>query len=617
MDKNQKRQVHSRLYVLMTEIYEHLLTAGFKKEDIERFNPETILYHDSSVKIKKDTLKNGLRSKEPRFIFTIKEQSQIKRINALLKPEVESIILVLDEVHKTGAYKKDDEVYHDEMVKYDDSIVYTKEHAKKIINVSATAQDFVFVCDIFSDNIIRIKPGEFHTGIKDWIWDTSFSTKKDTKVSIMPESVFNYLKKKSDQELIIRHDRKNNKVDLHPYIVLCKYHRKLEYQNEMLEWFKNSVYKFSDDWTVIVYQGEGIHLYHKSLKKEPVYICTEFGEKQLSELKDGVHHFKSSQKYSVGISDCLQYLAERGVEKHPKIIIIGFDMCCEGISYTSHYSKPHNWHLTDMIAKFTSNTTVALQKQIISRVNGNHGDDIKPIIAVDLSVKEKVLHSHELNEKQLERCITSEDVKLCRDHIDDMIFFKNRVPKNFYKIKSISVNLVQNPDHKKEKKLMKSSDKSIDILNYIDPEKYKPILDEIIKRDDESKDKKKNITIKTVTTTHITITKTEVKTISLEDASVYYSIDIRRLTVDTVQHLIIQEVLREIKDRNQLNTDILRSTVNKWLLSLNNDKITDANHINGNFDNGIVPKMKTVKSNKVNGLIYWKNNGRFYLRLNQ
>ena len=628
MDKNQKRQVCRRLFKIMNNLYSHLQILNFKEENIHRFNPDSILYYDSMNKCEGNDLENALNdSYKARFIFVIKEHTQIKRINNYTNKD-NKIVLILDEVHKTGAYKKDEDVYHSENVLYDEAIVELKENSQKIINVSATAQDFLMVSEIYSDNIVYITPSENHTGIKDWVWDNAFTTRKDKKEDIIPDSVLKILEKKTYEDLIVRYDMKNKKVDKHPHIVLCKYYRKLDRQKEMLEWFQSGIGDFAKYWTVIIYQGEGITLYSKSLGSDPVYIENEDAVNQKSVFRDGAHYFSSYVKNSIGISDCLQYLAEGGVEMYSKILIIGFDMCCEGISYTSHYNKPHNWHLTSIIAKFPSNSTAALQKQVLSRVNGNHGDDIKPIVCVDTKVKEKVLYSHEMCEKQIFECISLSqigNIKLCSEHLNTLQYFKNRVPNNHYKIKTISSNTIQNPNAKKERKLLRSTDKSIEILYTIDPSKYektKSIMDEKYTQSEKEKlkishtnDNLKSAIITTTTTTTITITKTVSLPIKTIDES-YYLIDPKKLRKDSIQYLIISETIKQIIKNKEVGNSVLRSTINKWLLSTENTRLSNTNHINGNFDSGILPKMQSVESIKTNGLLYWKNNDRFYLRLN-
>ena len=621
MDKNQKKQVHRRLVKIMDTLYEHLKLEGYKDPEIQRFDSDTIIYYDSMNKFKGDELEESLNGTSPRFIFTIKEHTQIERINKYLNKKF-PIVLVLDEVHKTGAYKKEGDVYHNENVHYDESIVNLKQYAKKIINVSATAQDLMMVSNLYSDNILYINPGEHHNGIKDWVWDTKFSTKKDKKYDVMPQSVLGVLEKISDEEVIVRHDRKNNKIDTHPHVVLCKYHRKLEMQKEMLEWFQKSNESFTKKWTIIVYQGEGISLYYNSIGNIPIDIYTEDDVFQRSVFRDNTHYFNSNHKNSISITDCLQYLAERGTVLHPKILIIGFDMCCEGISYASHYNKTHNWHLTAEIAKFPGNCTASLQKQVLSRVNGNHGDDIKPRIYVDQKIKEKVLYSYEMCEKQIHKCIElsqTGNIKICKDHLDNMEHFKNRVPNNHYKIKTITTNTVENPNSKKERKVMKNTSESIDILYSFDPIKYEKIKETIHKIESDSiieKNKMKYTPIiTTTTTTTITITKTVSIPIKTNDEQ-YYLIEPEKLKMGSSQFLIVDESINQIINNKEVGNTILRSTLNKWLLALNNPGIVDVNHINGNFDIGIVPKMTKVSSIETKGLLYWKNNSRFYVRLN-
>lgn len=606
MDRNQKKQLHRRLNKIMLDLYKYLKTLKFEESELEKFLPENILYYDSLNKYKGDDLKNSLDGSKPRLIIVIKEYTQIKRINSFLKEE-NKIVLILDEVHKTGAYKKQDDIYHDDNIKYDDAIVYTKKFTKKIINISATAQDFIMVENLYSDNIVYIYPLDFHTGIKDWVWDNEFNTKNDKKSDIIPESVLNFLDKKNSENLIVRYDRKNEKVDLHPHIILCKYHRKLEKQKEMLSWLQLNL--FFRDWTLILYQGEGITMFHKSFGKNSISIINEDGETQDSVVEDNMHFFSSNLKNSIGITDCLQFLAERGIEIHPKILIIGFDLVCEGISYTSHYNKPQNWHLTSIIAKFPSNTCAALQKQVLSRVNGNHGDDIKPFVAVDYIVKEKVLNSFEMSEKQIQKCINlsqTGNIKVCKIHLDNMIHFKNRVPKNHYKIKTIHTNTIPNPDAKKEKKILKNTKTSIDILYTFDPEKYKKQKDNIIQIRKVSDLRK---------TDFIPSFSKEKENI-IEEENIYYILDLDSLKEGSMQFMIVDGVIKYILKNNMCNQKILRMDIINSLLSTIKFKTSSIHKIAGSLDVGIIKKMKKTSSIENKGLLYWKENGRFYFRFN-
>jgi len=616
MDRNQKKQVHRRLNRIMTELYKYLKELSYSEDDIERFNPDSILYYDSINKCDLKSLENALSGIKPRLIFVIKEYTQIKRLNKFLKNK--NIVLILDEVHKTGAYKKDADIYHDNRIKYDESIVYMKQYAKKIINVSATGQDFIMVESLYSDNILYIPPNEFHTGIKDWLWDIEFSTKKDKKNDIIPKSVLDFLERKTSQKIIKRYDRKNKKVDLHPHIILCKYHRKLEKQKEMLLWFQEN--EDYGEWTIIVYQGEGITLYYKNISEEPVAIKNEDGETQYSIIKDNSHYFTSNVKNSIGITDCLQFLAERGVTNHSRILIIGFDMVCEGISYTSHYDKPQNWHLTGEIIKFSGNESAALQKQVLSRVNGNHGDDIKPEIAVDFKIKEKVLNSYEMTDKQIQKCIElskTDNVEVCREYLDTIEYYKNRVPNNHYKIKTIITKTIANPNTRKERKIIKEMNSSIDILHTLYPEKYEKEKDKIIeiqKFSSKQKDKIENY-IKIHEEIKLIKSRT-IKDIKQVEDTIYYLMDQDELRKYSIQFSIIDEIIKQVIDRKKIGDIILRTEIINWILLSNKFGKTTSQNIKGSIDAGIVHKMNQVKDNNENGLIYWKEKGRYFFRLN-
>ena len=476
--------------------------------------------------------------------------------------------------------------------------------------------------NLYSDNILYIPPNDFHTGIKDWIWDIEFNTKKDKKNDIIPESVLSFLQRKTSEKLIKRYDRKNKKVDLHPHIILCKYHRKLEKQKEMLIWFQEN--NDFEEWSIIIYQGDGITMYYKDIPSETFGIENEDGDIQYSEIKDNSHYFTSNIKNSIGITDCLQYLSERGVQKHPRILIIGFDMVCEGISYTSHYNKLQNWHLTAEIVKFSGNESAALQKQVLSRVNGNHGDDIKPIIAVDSKIKEKVLNSYEMTEQQIQKCIElskTGNVKICREYLDTIEYYKNRVPNNHYKIKSIVTKTIPNPDARKEKKIIKQMKSSIDILCTLDPEKYEKEKEKITELQKFSNKQKNNITIKFDNYTHIhseikLIKPRAIKDIKQAGENIYYLMEQDELRKDSLQYLIIDEIIKQIIDHSKIGDKLLRSEIINWLLLSNKFGKTTSQNIKGSIDAGIVHKMNQVTNKDENGLIYWKEKGRYFFKLN-
>ena len=101
MDKNQKKQVHRRISNIMNKLCTYVQAID-SAINIDRFKSDSILYYDSSNKHKGDDLKMSLSGTAPRIIFIVKEHTQVERINKFVRREI-PIILILDEIHKTGA----------------------------------------------------------------------------------------------------------------------------------------------------------------------------------------------------------------------------------------------------------------------------------------------------------------------------------------------------------------------------------------------------------------------------------------------------------------------------------------------------------------------------------
>jgi hypothetical protein len=148
---------------------------------------------------------------------------------------------------------------------------------------------------------------------------------------------------------------------------------------------QKSIFKYvteTTDCAVILYNGEGIDLFHHSLVGNKIIIplsdgCRVVGGKKC-EWCEGAHTFNKH----IGISEMIQYLKDNGgVEKFPRIITISGKLAGRGISFISSdygrylqsFSKPGmpnmiGWRLTSMYYVPSPMTTQPNLMQAIGRV---------------------------------------------------------------------------------------------------------------------------------------------------------------------------------------------------------------------------------------------------------
>jgi hypothetical protein len=88
------------------------------------------------------------------------------------------------------------------------------------------------------------------------------------------------------------------------------------------------------------------------------------------------------------------------------------------------------------------------------------------------------------------------------------------------------------------------------------------------------------------------------------------------LRKDSLQYLIIDEIIKQIMDHEKIGVKLLRTEIINWLLLSNKFDKTTSQNIKGSIDAGIVHKMNQVKNEDEIGLIYWKEKGRYFFKLN-
>jgi len=465
LDKSQVRQLMRRLRSYCNELKNYLKSLGrFSEDELSIFN-DNFIYYDSSIKKSDDddSLGLALTGERPRIIIAIKHHQHIERINEMVN-EFSNIVLIADEAQVSCCYKNmDSDTYHDPAVKYDNEFVKLRESSRKYIAVSATVQDVIMVDkSLYSDNIVYIPPNDYYTGMTNWQFKHINKDEENAVVRILNEL--------STEKPIVRYDRRHNVENEHPIIVLIKTERKKEDHLSMMNSFINNELSpaITDaEWCVVVEHGEGFYIHHSSMMDEPIIIEEQKSiMKKIRDDDNSIAHYFSSNR--IDISDVFQYFANEGVKKFPKIALISYDMCKEAISFTSHYDKPHNYHLTHGIFQLGAKTTVATAIQTMNRMSGNHGDNIRPIIYTLEKTKKDVLNGFAIHDEQVKELISiSQKGNVCisSEYLETYPIFKNRHSANYNKVKGIEKNLIENPNKSDEEKILEKP--NLDCINFL------------------------------------------------------------------------------------------------------------------------------------------------------
>jgi len=481
LDRSQVRQLMRRLRTYCKDLKNHLRSLGhFTDDELSLFNDSFIYYDSMTKKTDDDTsLELAISSEKPKIVIAIKHHQHIKRINECITDD-SNIVLVADEAQVSCCYKNlDTETYHNPSVKYDNEFVKLRESSYKYIMVSATVQDIIMVDkSLYSDNIVYIPPNDYYTGISKWIFKNIVEDEDDdSSVHV----VVNILNELSKEKPILRYDRRHKTENEHPIICLIKTERKKDEHLLLMESFMKGTLSSSindGDWCVVVEHGEGFYLYHSSFDMDkPIKIENQesvIKGSDILEKSTKTHYFSSNNKNSIDITDVFQYLANEGVKRFPRVALISYDMCKEAISFTSHYDKPHNYHLTHGIFYLGPKTAISIILQTMNRMSGNHGDNIRPVVYTTEKTKKDVLYGFDTHDRQIKELIsisTKGNICISAEYLETFPIFKNRCSSNYNKVKGIEKNLIKNPDKRKEEDILKKQNlDSINFLCYVNDE---------------------------------------------------------------------------------------------------------------------------------------------------
>jgi len=482
-DIKQSLQFISRKDKVFSALTLFLKQKGFSEDELKIFSPDYCVFICSKTK-KSDKirmeklLKTSLEGKDNCLIVAIHHYNHIERIEHQINYGVVAqnrLVICIDEAHilsgyKNIGYKNDLSDIHDGN-KYDKALENLKFHAKKIVNITATPQE-VLQSDstIHIDGLVIIPKEVGYRGISNWVFKTFYDDYKSQGIEIkreegifhLPESFLRCMRELSEMSVIDRVD-KFGRVGQHPIIVLAKLEHINDNQRSIMECFKRGTLSVSEDhkaiidkdWSIIVYNQEGIRLYCPKMIGKKITLHNINGkiiEKVYDWYNTGEYNFMNSE-----MCDVINFIAKKGISIFSHLVILSYKACSEGITFSGHWSDDpildYNWHLTHLYINMSKTTACSSLEQSMGRINGNHGDNIVPVVYCSETDKKKLLLSYNMNQDFI-RKIKKYGQKYGNVPIRDCLWnkrvYENRIPDNY-------LGVIQDTSHIKTKKNPNSS----------------------------------------------------------------------------------------------------------------------------------------------------------------
>jgi len=200
----------------------------------------------------------------------------------------------------------------------------------------------------------------------------------------------------------------------HPCITLIKTERLKKLQQELQYQIANHK-NYSQDYTVLTYNGESTTLYSSMLCRKHIVFASGKKSKQ-----DGNHHVFSK----TSIQDVLQYLKENGgAQIFPRILIIAHGLVGRGINIVS---ADYQWHLTQMFYRPSRNATITIMLQSL-RLCGIYNDNIPLTCYIEKTVYENIYRGFKLQEDIFSRL--EQNGETLREQISEEKFLRDKIPR--------------------------------------------------------------------------------------------------------------------------------------------------------------------------------------------
>lgn len=496
-DTKQNTQFFSRKIVDAEKLQTFLEEEKLSKDNIALFDKP--LYYDSSIghpgssaeEEYNNKVESAMNGSKRRGIVCIHNVKHITRVYRNVQCQ-SKFVLFVDEAHKLGAYKIKG-IHSDSTSKegaYDHMYMQLKCFASKIFLFTATPQNIYFSePELFTNGIVHMSDRETYHGPDMWKIKLLPPRKEDKNIEIytidgrvsIPQSFIDTMATLSYE----KPPERTNKFgirDCHPINMLAKFECVNERQALILGAFSYDTRHVSDahkkiidaEWVVMTFNQFGVRIFHESLRGKTITI----GEhKVIDRSESGDFRFPDAE-----IGQVWHWMATNGgVIRFPRILTVAYRSAEEGISFSSTWGPTYiddaNWHLTDEYIRLGSGCHSSAAEQSFGRINGNHGDTLRPTLHCSLLDKKKVLKGINLHQEQTramcELAFRHLNEKVI-GHVTKMEVFNNRVPSNYVSIPggNKSIKLKVNPNKDIEEDSFTRHKNALSILKMINPDVY-------------------------------------------------------------------------------------------------------------------------------------------------
>jgi hypothetical protein len=368
-------------------------------------------------------------SKNPALTICIEHQAQLGKIVEILgnfgvnsKPD---FCLIADEADAI-CYKKDTDK---ERIGFFRQI---QKKASQFIGVTATTFDMLFLeSKLKNKSIYRVPVEGNYKGIDHPDFSITeltrlfdFKLKLKDGQYVLSKDMEEFYHRLCDEEKFDNAIKETKEEDVyyedHPVICLQKTESTISKQQQSLSALINHP-RFSQEFALIVYNGDGILVYHKDGLPESITGCVGRPfQNQYVTIDQRVVHYTS-----IGIGDVLQALKDKGDEKYSHIVIIAGKMVGRGINICSNDYK---WHLTHQILSVSTTATCSDITQSC-RLFGKYNDSIPTRLFCLQKDAMSLKQTHFLQNRILEGADLHEVTENMRTLCDEIAVFVGHIPK--------------------------------------------------------------------------------------------------------------------------------------------------------------------------------------------
>lgn len=380
-------------------------------------------YTMNSIYVGKATEKELLNvitsTKQKKVIIAICNESQLEKLNKTL--DNQNYVLIIDEVDVVK--------YSPESSGYIQILNNLSDKSKHVFGVSGTCFEAFFNEEYLNGHrVFTLQKAHNYKSI-DKIKFVPFENKSKPPTS----KKSNQLQLDSNLIPFYNYIYEKDPFENHPIVVL---HKTSNLKEQHIKTMEILIDNWESKFAVIVHDGDGIRLYHHSLKKIDSITTPDTHKK--SENQSGVHIFTK-----VGIQSVLQFLKENGgVDIFSHIIIVSGLLAGRGINFVS---RDYIWHLTHEYFLPASSTRVSEMIQSM-RLLGCYNDDIPLECHTTTKTISCIIKGYNLQKDIVYRLKNEDVTKVVKDYISQVTFFKEKIPKGKLSRKKIYLQktLLQN-----------------------------------------------------------------------------------------------------------------------------------------------------------------------------